>query len=193
MGNAPAPIDWNAAVKQFGGTVSTLQGQPTGDIDWNAEAQKMGASVSNPIPNDPHWLAPELGHVAVGVAKGAGQTVEGVSKVLNKVPVVGEYLAPTPGVHAAEEIETPHGLSEGVGVGIENILEFVAGDEALKSLSVAEKLGMAERIWAKVGETALRQAVIGGTQAGLHGGSPALGAAAGALRSGTAASTAVLA
>ncbi len=43
MGNAPAPIDWNAAVKQFGGTVSTLQGQPTGDIDWNAEAQKMGA------------------------------------------------------------------------------------------------------------------------------------------------------
>jgi hypothetical protein len=124
--------------------------------------------------------------VGIGAAKGLGQTVNTVSKALRVLPG-GAAAIPEEGVHAADIMETPHGLAQDIGVGIENLLEFVAGDDALKGLTLADKLGLAERLWGKVGETALRQAAIGGGMAALHGGGPgetAIGAGAGALGGG---------
>jgi len=90
--------------------------------------------------------------VGAGIVKGAGQTVNTVSSVLNKIPVVGNYLAPTEGINAATAMETPTNIAQKVGVGAEGIAEFFLGDEALKGLSIAERLGMASKV-AKLAET----------------------------------------
>jgi hypothetical protein len=81
-----------------------------------------------------------------GVAKGAGQTVNTVSKALNAIPVVGETLAPSQGVQAATQMETPTNTAQKLGVGAETIGEFVLGDQALKAASLGEKLLQASKI-----------------------------------------------
>jgi hypothetical protein len=75
-----------------------------------------------------------------GAAKSAAQNVTMVSKGINKIPVVGEKIVPSEGLHALDEATTPHGDYEEGGATIENIMEFMAGDEALKTLSAASKL-----------------------------------------------------
>lgn len=183
------PIDLSAGIVRptGGGTGQPRVGQ--GGIDLSAGVASVGQETglgATPTPKDPYWLGPVLEDVGIGAAKGLGQTVNTVSKGLRLLPG-GKEVIPEEGIRAAENLETPHGFAQGLGVGIENLLEFVAGDEALKGLSIADKLGLAERLWGKVGETALRQAAVGGTQAALHGGGPgetALGAGAGAVGGG---------
>ncbi|HXM59438.1 MAG TPA: hypothetical protein VN950_01190 [Terriglobales bacterium] len=104
--------------------------------------------------------------VGAGIVKGAGQTVNTVSSVLNKIPVVGKYLAPTEGINAATEIETPTNIAQKIGVGAEGIAEFFLGDEALKGLSIAERLGMASKV-AKLAETnpVIARIITGGLNA----------------------------
>lgn len=116
-----------------------------------------------------------------GVAKGAGQTVNTVSKILNKIPGVGETLAPQQGIAAAQKLETPQNAAEKVGVGAEGIAEFLAGDEAFAALGAAQKLGIATKIaeYAKTsprlaavlthGIQAVRQGGVAGGQSLLHG------------------------
>ncbi len=108
--------------------------------------------------------------VGAGIVKGAGQTVNTVSSVLNKIPVVGKYLAPTEGINAATEIETPTNTAQKVGVGAEGIAEFFLGDEALKSLSIAERLGMASKV-AKLAESnpVIARIISGGLNAARTG------------------------
>jgi hypothetical protein len=73
--------------------------------------------------------------LGVGVAKGAAQTVQGGEKLLNKVlpanhqiPIINE--ASTKSANA----------SQTVGKGAEDVMEFMAGDEALSGLAKAAKL-----------------------------------------------------
>jgi hypothetical protein len=75
-----------------------------------------------------------------GAAKGLGSTVSGIGTLLNKIPGVGEILAPKEGL-AAEKgmIGEPEGTAQWVGYGGENLAEFMLGDEALKGLSMADK------------------------------------------------------
>ncbi len=84
--------------------------------------------------------------VGTGFVKGAGQTINSISGLLNKIPYVGETLAPKVGIQAAKQIETPTNTAQKVGVTAEGIAEFFAGDEALKGLSVAQRLGIAGKI-----------------------------------------------
>ncbi len=123
--------------------------------------------------------------VGTGILKGAGQTVHTVSNLINKIPLVGETLAPKQGVTALKEETTPKNTAEKVGVGVESVAEFLAGDAALSSLSVAKRLGMAEKLveFAKTsprlsailthGLTAMRGGTVVGGQELLHGATPA--------------------
>jgi hypothetical protein len=108
--------------------------------------------------------------VGAGFLKGAGQTANTVSSVLNKIPVVGKYLAPTEGINAATQTETPTNTAQKIGVGAEGIAEFFLGDEALKGLSIAERLGMASKV-AKLAESnpVIARIISGGLNAARTG------------------------
>lgn len=137
--------------------------------------------------------------VATGFVKGAGQTASGVSHIINKIPVVGETLAPSQGINAADQMEQTHGTAEKIGSGLEGVAEFAAGDEALEAVAkgaklvqmakqfpaVAEALKAAEgsKILSKIMTTAGKGAVVGGAQGALKGatkGNAAAGAEEGA-------------
>jgi hypothetical protein len=75
------------------------------------------------------------------------------------------------------------GAAETVGAGIENLGEFVSGDAALKGLSLAKKLGLAQKVAelteqsprlakaVEIGMNALRTGTVSGAQEAAHGGS----------------------
>jgi hypothetical protein len=83
----------------------------------------------------------------------------------------------------ASDAETkPEGVGENIGYWGENLVEFFTGDEALKSLSLAQKLGLATKV-AKLAEShpaiakllsaglrATRTGVVSGAQEAAHGG-----------------------
>jgi hypothetical protein len=131
-------IDYDALAKQAGAVSST--------VDYDALAKQAGAVSSVPDPQsqpDPSLLS-RAGSAAIdvgeGFAKGAVQTVNTVSGLLNKIPGVGEYLAPSEGVQAADQWATPTNTAQKVGVGAESLAEMLLGDESLKGLSLGEKL-----------------------------------------------------
>lgn len=78
--------------------------------------------------------------VVSGFAKGAGDTVSGVSHLLNKIPGVGETLAPSAGISAMDTYDTAHGGAEKAGKLLEGISEFAAGDAALEGLANSTKI-----------------------------------------------------
>jgi hypothetical protein len=78
--------------------------------------------------------------VASGFVKGAGDTVSGVSHLINKIPGVGETLAPKAGVTALDKLDVTDGTGEAAGKGLEGIAEYAAGDELLSGLSDGVKL-----------------------------------------------------
>ena len=146
-------------------------------------------------PSVEEFLSPEQ-QVALGVVKGAGQTANTVSKVLNKIPFVGEYLAPKAGIAATEQMEQQHTLGEKIGGGLEGIGEFFLGDEALKGLSLAERAGLLAKvsklaesnpIIAKIvshGLNAVRGGVTTGVQQMAHGATPTQALETGATAAG---------
>lgn len=116
--------------------------------------------------------------VGKGVLEGAGQTINSVSKLLNKVPGVGEALAPSAGTQGAQQLETPGTTGEKVGVGIEGVLEFISGDAALSGLSAAAKLGKLAKVaqlleehpaLMRVAAQGVRNAATGTVQGLAHG------------------------
>jgi hypothetical protein len=139
-------------------------------------------------------------HSAVirGAEKGFTQTLSGTSHLAGKAAdklglrhksltdLVTDNGQPKGifGEAPASDVETkPEGVAEHVGFISENLMEFIAGDEALKSLSLAQKLGVAVKI-AKLSETsptaaklisaglrATRTGAVSGAQEAAHGGS----------------------
>lgn len=84
--------------------------------------------------------------IARGVGKGLHSSAAGISSLLNKIPGVGETLAPSRGVAAYHAMAEPSNTGEQVGKGIEQGVEFFlpAGLEekaGLKALELAPKLG----------------------------------------------------
>ncbi|MFL6314725.1 MAG: hypothetical protein ACJ71W_21680 [Terriglobales bacterium] len=147
---------------------TTPQDKTKEDAFWADQKQRMAGALTD----DYQAKADPL----IGIGKAAGQTAIDTDNLvrhgLNKVG--GDY----------QDIETPdalqlHGEGQHMGAVAENVLEFVLGDEALKSLSLADKLGKAAKI-AKVMEenpyltkmigTGLRQGTVSGAQTALHGG-----------------------
>jgi hypothetical protein len=69
---------------------------------------------------------PGMEQMLEGVGEGALQTVGGISKGLNKLPVIGEKLAPTEGVNALRKIATPENGLQRFGAGAEQAAELAA-------------------------------------------------------------------
>jgi hypothetical protein len=107
---------------------------PSGDI---VMAQPVSTESGQPDPN--LGASPEQ-QLTMGAAKGLGDTVSGIGTLLNKIPGIGEMLAPKEGLGAEKAaIGKPEGAAQWVGYGGENLAEFMLGDEALKGLSMADK------------------------------------------------------
>lgn len=90
-----------------------------GDIDQHESESS--------IP-DGHWLGAvgdTLKDLAKGVGEGALQDVNSVSRVINKIPVIGETLAPAEGINAARQLATPANTTQKVGAGLEQAGELM--------------------------------------------------------------------
>ena len=161
------------------------------------------AAAAQPESASGPWqgLNPEI-NAARGFGKEALSTLGGatsaIGSVLNKIPGVGETLAPSTGLTAEKQALAGatqlHGAAEHVGAGVEEIGEWMLGDEALKGAASFAKIaknapGLLRLMEeypnaAKLIMGTTKGAAIGGTQAGLkaeaHGEEPAAAAKAGA-------------
>jgi hypothetical protein len=121
---------------------------------------------------------------ATGIAKGAVETMRNVLNLAGKT--VGKENAGDEALSVnGRSLDTKAAnTSQTLGKVGESILEFVTGDEALKGLSLAERLGVAHRLAKlvegssvgtralEIGETALRQGAVSGAQTIAKGGTP---------------------
>ncbi len=69
--------------------------------------------------------------LGIGALKGIGQDINGVSALLNKIPFVGQYLAPSAGVQAARTLETPANTAQTIGAAIGNAAPAFLAEGAL--------------------------------------------------------------
>src|ERR1700682_1665045 len=119
-------------------------------------------------------MARGAGRIGTGIAKGSAETIHTVGNFLNQhlgIPMPQEILHPEleGGTQAKNAGESAGKFGEAIG-------EFVPGDEAVKGLSIGERLGMTQKImkWATehtfvakalaVGMNALQTGTVGGTQ-----------------------------
>src|SRR6267154_334241 len=129
---------------------------------------------------------------------GAGVIVGGAKSAMEVPQTIGHFVAPNTFSAHPEALETK-GTAETAGKIGENILEFMAGDAALKNLNLGAKFTKLGKIATlleehpvlakavEIGGNAIRTGAVGGGQTTLHGGTPeevAASAAGGALTSG---------
>jgi hypothetical protein len=116
---------------------------------------------------------------ATGFIKGLGQTVNTLSGLISRA---APSLVRPQDVKAVGQMETQSNTMQQVGGVAEAIAEYFVGDEAVKSLSIAERLGLAAKV-AKLAKSSpyiskiiehglmsLRGGVVAGGQTLAHGG-----------------------
>ncbi|HEV8492659.1 MAG TPA: hypothetical protein VGR76_10315, partial [Candidatus Angelobacter sp.] len=135
-----------------------------------------------------------LSSFGTGVAKGAAETVHTVGSFLHNnlgIPMPDEILNPTPeekgtgAFDSKNKAELAGKIGEGVG-------EFVLGDQAIKGLGLAERLGIAQKVMKissehpiigkaiAIGMNSMRTGAVAGGETLAKGGTPAEAAQAGA-------------
>jgi hypothetical protein len=157
-----------------------------------ASIAKPIAKTAAPVATAPSPVPPPEG-VGTGLLKGIGegliQTGTALSPLINKIPYIGETLAPSAGIAGARELARPVNTSQTVGKAGEQIAEWlipsgleekagVYGAKALGALAphapaIIEK---AAPVVARMGE----QAIESGLRNKAQGGTFTTGAAAGA-------------
>jgi hypothetical protein len=131
---------------------------------------------------------------AIGFVKGVGDTVNTLSSLISRV---APSVVRPQDVNAAKTVTaTKPGTLQPLGKVGESIAEFFLGDEALKGLSVAERLGLATKVSklaesnpmiAKIighGLTAVRGGAVTTAQQLAHGATPGEAATAGGIATG---------
>jgi hypothetical protein len=83
--------------------------------------------------------------LGMGVIKGIGDTVHGVGQLIQGAgnlvsPGLGDKIIPPQGQTALDSMDTAQTPAEHVGKAVEMIGEFMGGDEALKGLSIVDKV-----------------------------------------------------
>lgn len=143
------------------------------------------------------YIAAEHRPIVKGAEKAFTQTLSGTSQLAGKAAdklglrhknlsdliTDGDQPRGIFGEAPATEAETkPEGFQENLGYWGENLIEFFTGDEALKSLSLAQKLGLATKVaelaeknpaiakLISAGLRATRTGVVSGGQEAAHGG-----------------------
>lgn len=146
--------------------------------------EPVAADQSSAAPSLPSadGVLSTVGSFAKGILPGA---VESMGETIQSLPYVGKKII-TPEAMAAERAYfSPKNQSEAVGQAAgragETVLEFVLGDEALKGLSIAEKIGLAGKIadisvdspyigaLLRHGVAAARNGTVGTVEALAHG------------------------
>ena len=164
MATTPVVTGWDAQGKPINGG-ATPDAPASAIAGWDAQGNPIqhtaaapasapaprpsgglpGTGAATPSSANPNQEDLSFTGVGTGVLKAAGQTANTVSRLIHGAGEAihkgaGEAIVPQAGIDSAEQMETTHGASEGVGAGIENIAEFMMGDEALKGLSLGAKL-----------------------------------------------------
>lgn len=202
----PVQLDFSKAVP----INNSAQSQPAQSdapvtLDFSKAQPVSPTATPTPQPSDNEGLltkaADAVGNTIEGVGKGALQTLSGTDEFARQhLPAfltnsdLG-FGKPADLAHV-REMASPTGTAQKVGAGIEDLTEFLLGDEALKGASLSERLLNAgktakviensPRLTAvvKAGIQALRGATIGGTQAGLKSGGDVGSTATGAVAGG---------
>ena len=78
------------------------------------------------------------------IAEAAGILPKGSTDAASQK--IKELLVPKAGLSAEQSQATPHGVGETIGYGGETLTEFLLGDEALKGLSLADRLKQASQV-----------------------------------------------
>jgi hypothetical protein len=150
------------------------------------DAYTRGQTPAQPASEEPSTLS----SIGTGVAKGAAETVHTVGSFLHNhlgIPMPDEVLNPelAGGTESKNNAELAGKVGEGVG-------EFVLGDEGVKSLGLAKRLGLVQQvvkisaehpIIAKaiaIGMNAMRTGAVTGGETLAKGGTPAEALEAGA-------------
>lgn len=190
--SAGAQVDYEALAKQAGATSS----KPAG-VDYAALAKQAGAVSSQSAghgvsgswdaePSTTQKVISGAKDVGVGALKGLGHTLAGLSPLLNKIPYVGETLAPSVGINAWDKITSPSGTAQKVGYGGEQAAEFLLppGAEEKGAAVLAEHLpwlGKLAAPAARVATSGLSTGAVNKLQGGSFTGGAATGAGFGAL------------
>lgn len=152
--------------------------QPTQQAPSDAEAGTSaveGALGAAGIPVNP---------ITTGIGKGALETAHTLGRVVNAA--TGDRISALPNSFNKPEYLESSNIAETAGKVGEGVLEFLLGDEALKGLSLPDKLSKIAPIiekYPKIAEAAVniaRQSAVSGAQSGLHGQDPVTGAEYGA-------------
>jgi hypothetical protein len=154
-----------------------------GGASGAATPPPAATTTTTPPAADEDSLGTQAGEAAEGFKKALNQTGLTAMKVIHAVPGVGAALDKTGWQKAQTATQTvadqPMETTAGkTGYAVENIIEFMSGEEALKGLSLGEKLAkMAPMIKqlekyplvANMLNSAIRQGTVGTAQAAAHG------------------------
>lgn len=132
--------------------LAALGGIPATPVSASTPSQDplaaLGGVAATPIsaPPSPGVLS-EIGNFAKGVGEGA---VESAGETVQSLPWIGKKIISPEAMQAERAAFAPGtaGAKAGQYAGkiAEPILEFVMGDEALKGLALADKIGLASKI-----------------------------------------------
>lgn len=153
--------------------------QASGPIDFSKYSANADNVEKKQQPSTLDKVVSTAKDVGTGITEGAantvGSTVAGTSKLLNKIPYVGQYLAPKEGIKSLEsrttDVSTPQNTAQSVGKTGEQIAEWLipsgaeekAGVLAGKYLpQLGKAIPAAARIITGAGESGLRNLTQGG-------------------------------
>ncbi|HEY1804954.1 MAG TPA: hypothetical protein VGG45_10790 [Terracidiphilus sp.] len=164
---------------------SDSQTQPTNPA---AQALSQAGAHADPALGD---VAGAVAHkvfpAATGAAKSVMSTLSGTDEFARKhLPAVltnSDFgFGPPADLDKEKQNLTPEGTGENIGSGLEDLGEFLLGDEALKGLSLSERLGKVSKIIKTTEESPVLSRIV---QAGLRAvRGAAVGSAQGGLKSG---------
>lgn len=157
-------------------------------------------NLHNPMPSDVtpeklQTILPKDGTVSRGMEKGLTETMSGTSQLAQKGIEKATGQNPSGKGLFGEAPATPaeteaKGGQEWTGKAVENVMEYMAGDEALKALTLPEKLQKIAAVAkfmeqhpyvAKMIGSSAKNAAISGTQSAAHGNDFSSGAVTGAI------------
>jgi hypothetical protein len=195
------------AAKNAGYEPAVQMINPNGETGWVRQSKTQAAQQAGYKTASAGYLTPEQKQAASDItSQEVGSTLPGgelemgaVKGALKTADTVYRFFHSGPQSDAEKSLTTPSGAAEQVGNFGENLLEFIAGDEALKSASMAEKFGVATKIakfaedapaWVQkaltIGMNSLRTGIVGTAQGTLKTGSATEGLKEGATTGATA-------
>jgi hypothetical protein len=173
---------------------STLGGVYRSLVEGNETSAdpRAAAYAAQDRENQQH---PIVQGVGVGAMKGTAELGHTAGRIVNAA--TGDNIPGLPTSLKQPDILQANNTPESIGKGAEGVLEFIAGDEALKGLSWAQKFAKMGKIAelleahptlakvAGIGFNALRQGTVGAGQTVVHGGSATDAATTGAVTAAT--------